>query len=469
LAAVLQKKTERIPYEVVEEEKIPGSRVRFKLKLSEEATASRLDEVVNEFTKQVRLDGFRPGKAPKHLVRNRFEPAAREEMVKRIVNRVVELYAEDKGYEVIGQPYLLDYKSNRNEGTSLELAIEVHPEISVSDEMLSGLTAEVHRVAIDEAYINNSLEKLREQNATFEATEEGYAPKDGMLFNCVVTDTQGRKVDDRSVEKYYSTRLEEEMPKAVAEALVGKKKGEKVALDVTEEVEGAPEGTMETVHYEVEVLEVKRRSLPTLDDEFAKDVSDKFESLADLRKATEEGAAKQEEARQREEALNAVYAALRSRLDFDLPRQMVDNTASRSVSEMEQRLNQYGLSLRNMDKEVVRNYTASMQEQAKTNVKNYLILRAVAKHLNVTPTEEQINAALADLAKGSNRKPLAIRAQLEAKKQWEQFVEDLTLKLTNDELLKRVQITHKDTTVDDLAELQRKAQEEQAAKLRGEG
>ncbi|CAN5460948.1 trigger factor [soil metagenome] len=467
LAAVLEKKSERIPYEVVEEEKMAGSRVRFKLKISEEAMAGRLTETLKEFNKQVRVSGFRPGKAPPQLVRARFEAPAREETIKRMVDRLAELYAEDRKYEPVSPPFLLDHSSTKGQGATVELALEIHPEVNVTDETLADLKTEIHRIKLDDDFVAKSLEGLRAQNATYEPSEEGYEPKDGLLFNCAVTDTTGRKIADRSVQAYYSTKIEDEMPKPVAEALVGKKKGEKLSLDVTEDAEGAEPGTLESVHYEVEVLEVKKRNLPNLDDEFAQDVNEAYQNLGDLRKGVQDKAGKDEEARQREEALNGVYSVLRDRLEFDLPRALVDNNVRQSINEMEQRLNQYGISLNNMDQEIVKSYAITMQDQARVNVKNYLILRALGKKLNVTPSQEHIDSSLAEIAKSSGRKPLAIRANLEAKKQWPQFIEDLTLKLTNDELLKRASLSHKEVSVDEYEAHRQKLQADQAAKLQG--
>lgn len=466
LQAVLEKKSEVIAYEVVEEEKIPGSRVRFKLKLTEEAIASRLEETINEFSKSIRLPGFRPGKAPKTLVRRQYENAAREETLKRMVARLTELFTADRKYETLSQPYLLAWTSSREAGSTIELAIEVQPEIVINDEILADLKAEAHRVAIDEDYVNQSLETMRERAATFEPTEEAYRAKDGMLLNCTVTSPAGDVISDRCASDYYTVRIEEEMPEAVAAALVGKKKGDKVELDVVEDVEGAPAGTVETVHYAVEVLEVKARVLPTLDDEFAKDVNEAHQSLEDLRKATREGASSSEETRQREEVLGGILSVLRSRLDFDLPRALVENTTQQSVMDTEKRLNQYGISLRQMDESIVRSYAARMREQAKVNVKNALILRALSKHLNVTPTEAQIEESLESLSKRTGRKALAVRAQLEKNKQWDQFIQDLTMKLTNDALIAKAAVSYKDVSFAEFSVIQRKAQEEQAANLR---
>lgn len=468
LATVLEKKGEVIPFEVLEEEKLPGSRVRFKLKLTEEALAGRLDETIKEFSRQVRIPGFRPGKAPKNLVRKSYEAAAREETIKRMVPRLVELYAAEKKIETLSQPYLLDFTSAADRGTTVELALEVHPDIPISDELLAGLSVEVRKIRVDDDYVQRAVEDLRAQNATYEPTEDAYGARDGLLFNCVVNGPGGVRIDDRCADMYYSTKIEQEMPEAVAAALVGKKKGDRLSIDIEEDVEFGEAGEKQTIHYEVELLEVKKRVLPELDDEFAKDVSEQHESLGDLRKAVREGAAKQEEARQREEGINAIFEILRQRLEFDLPRALVESTANKSINDMEKRLNEYGMSLRSMDEKIVRSYAASMQEQAKVNVKNYLLMRALSKYLAVTPTEEQINEALETIAKQTGRKPLAIRAQLEAKRQWAQFVEDLTLKLTNDVILGRATVSYKEVSAAEFEAMEKERQESQAAKLRGE-
>jgi trigger factor len=466
LQAVLEKKSEVIPFEIIEEERLPGSRIRFKLKMTEEAIASRLAEALKEVSRQVQIPGFRPGKAPKNLVKKKYEPYAREETVKRLVPRLAELYTEQQSLEGISQPYLLEWTSDAKEGTMVELALEIQPEIEINAETLNGLEVEVHTIKVDESYIEKSLEGLRARNATYEPTEDGYVTKDGLLFTCEVTDADGGVVAERSVKEYYSTRIEEEVPEEVAVALVGKKKGESLSMDLEEDSELEP-GKKEKVHYEFELLEVKKRILPELDDDFAIDVNEKYENLDALKKGVAEDAAKGEVDRQRDEVIAEVYNVLSERLDFDLPRALVEQTANRSLSDMEKRLNQYGMSLRQMDQNVVQNYAVSMQVQARQNVKNYLISRQVSKLFEVMPTEEDINAELERIAAQSGRKPLAIRAQLEAKKQWDQFVEDLTLKVTNDKIIEKATVKTKEVTAAEFEEIQKKRQEEQAAKLQG--
>jgi trigger factor len=465
LAAALEKKAERIAFEVLEEEKQPGSRVRFKVKVAEQSFAPRLADVLKEFGKQVRVPGFRPGKAPQTLVKRQFEPAAREETVKRISGGITQQFVEDKKYEPVSQVLLLDFKSNLSEGTTIELALEVEPEVILNEEVLAGLTAESHRVAIDDAYVDEQILAKRAAAAIYEPTDEAYQAKDGLLFSCTVTTPQGSAIEDRSVKNYYSTNIETEMPEAVAAALVGKKKGDTLSLDVAEQAEDAAPGVLESVHYDVEIHEVKKRVLPVLDDAFASE-NGGHASVAELREATLREAASTEESRLREETLNQLLTQLRDRLDFDLPRALVQQRQESSIMEMERRLNTMGMSLRQMDQMIIRNYSNAMRETARVQVKNGLIVAALTKYLSITASEADVDAELDKAAARTGRKKLAIRAQLEAKKQWDDFQSSIALKLTNDALIARASVTYKDCSFKEYQQLVKKAQDDQAAKLR---
>ncbi|MCC5875181.1 MAG: trigger factor [Candidatus Sumerlaeia bacterium] len=465
LATMVDKTHEVIPCEYLEEEKIPGSRVRFKLKIGEDVIQPRLKQTIREYSRQISIPGFRPGKAPEHLVRRRFEGPAREETVKRLVPRLSEQFASDRSYEVISEPYLLALKVEDKDGAFVEIALEVHPNVEVAEDKLKDITVEAHRVPIDEAYLTKVIDGLRAENADYEPTEEGFKKGDALLFNCTVADANGDIIADRTALDYYCTNAEEDLPTEVAEALVGKKKGETVELKVTEVTDL---GTEEVVDYKVEILEIKARVLPDLDDDFARDVSEEYESVADLKADIEKRAGKGEENRQRQEAANEILSVLRERLEFDLPRGMVDTTARRNIYNMEQNLNQHGLSLRNLDSGMVERYTQGTFGQARINVKNSLIIRALGRYFDLEPKEDQIKAKLEEVSERTGRKPLAIRAQLEAKKEWGAFVDDLRVELVLDKLIEQSTVNFKDTTIEELQAIQRERQERQAAILRGE-
>ena len=466
LAAVIEQTKEVVPYEVIEDEKIPGSRIRFKVKVGDEAFKAKLAQTFKEFSRQVSVPGFRPGKAPEMLVRRRYEAPAREETVKRLVPKLAGQFTAERNIEPLSQTYLLGFKSNPTDGTVVEMAMEVHPTIDLSAEKLQGIDVKAHKVTIGDADVDRILDQLREKQADFEPSEEGFRPKDALLLTCVVTDADGERIEYRCASDYYCSNVEGEMPDAVAKALIGKKAGETVALKVTEENE---QGTgIEEVNYEVTIHEVKARVLPELNDEFAKDVNEKFESVEDLKKDLRERALTQEENRQRQEALAEIYAQLRSRFEFEVPRGLMSQEMRAKFNETERNLNQMGLSLNNLDGDMVSRYSKTVEQNARVTVKNALIARAIARHFQIDPTEEQINAELERMAAAYNRKALAIRAQLEARKEWGAFLNQLTAKVTDDKIVELASITWEDSTMEQLQEVMRRREAEQAAILRGE-
>ncbi len=461
LSTVLEKKSERIPYEVIEEERMPGSRIRFKLKLTEEAIKDRLEETMTEYTKAVRLPGFRPGKAPKNLVRRSYETPAREDTVKRLTPRLAEIYAEDKGLDALTDAHLLDWKSTREDGTTVEIALEVRPEITLTEETLQGLRVKAHKVNVDDAYVEKELESLRLRNATYEPTEDGYQPHDGLLFTCTVSTPDGIEIPSRSVKEYYSTKVEEELPEEVAAAVVGKKKDEQLVMDIEEPSEMDP-SAKETVHYELEVHEVKRRVLPELDDEFAQDVNEKYKTLDELREDVRKQASQREKDRQRSEALNLIFEELRKRLDFDLPRAMVEDTRNRSLMETEQRLNQMGMSLDSLGQNFVGQIAQNMHERAKVSVKNSLIMKKLQDFFAVDVSEEDVQAELAKLGEIAGRKPLAIRAEIEKEKRWEGFLDHLRVRKTSDALLEKADVDYKEVTREEMDQIEKEREAERA-------
>jgi trigger factor len=465
LAAVLEQTREVIPYELVEQERLPGSRIRFKVKVGPGDFARKLDATFKEFGKVVALPGFRPGKAPETLVRRRYDAAAREETVKRLVPRLSSQFAADHKLEPLSETYLLGFKSDAATGAVIELALEIHPEIGLTEEKLSGIAVTAHRVTITDAVVDQMIEHLRLQNATYEPTEAAFAEKDAMVFTCEVRDAAGTRIDYRCAKDYYCKDVEGELPEEVAKALVGRKAGDVVELDV---METEDDGSATTVHYRVEVKEVKARVLPVVDDEFAKDVSDKYTNVAELRAGLRERAEKQEIERQRQEAVAEIMAQLRARFEFDVPRGLLVREMRARFADTERSLNQMGMSLNYLDADMVRRYETSVEHNARLTVKNALLARAVARHFGIQPTEADIQAELERLAAQTGRKALAIRGQLEARKEWDAFLNSLTARLTDDKLMALASVSWKDATVEELREIARARQEAQAAILRGE-
>jgi trigger factor len=441
LQAVLEKKSEQIAHEVLSHEPEPGSRIRYEVQVTDETMASRIDEVLTDYRKQAAIPGFRRGKAPAHLVRNRFAREAREEAVRRAVPRLAELIAEGQGVEPLTQPYYGGTRRNEaDNGSVATIILEVRPKIEVNDELLKDLEVEATESPVTDQTVEDELTRLRKQNALYEAAGDDavFEKGDALSFDLEVRGPDGAILPGYSGPGQYSQDIEGQLPAAVVDALVGKKKGDVVEVaDVPlSQDAGASQGK-----FKITLSEVKKQVLPALDDEFAKDVSEEFDTLDKLRDSVRKDLEKRETERKRTQILNGIYFTLSKRLNFDLPASMVENMAQHSITRMEQRLNGYGVSLRSMDRVIVQDFVNKVRGDAQRDVKAMLIADQVGRYLDVEVTDEMIEAEIAKIAEQQGRKPLAVRAQLEKNKQLDGFKSDLRIRAINDRLIGHAKVT----------------------------
>ncbi|MEQ8820871.1 MAG: trigger factor [Sumerlaeia bacterium] len=453
LSTVLEKKNERIAYQVDEGEGRPGSRVRYAVKVAEEDFAPKVDEVLEDFRKHAAIPGFRPGKAPVKLVRNRYAKAARDEAAKRLAPKLAEQLTEDKKLEVLADPGYEGSSSTPGEGVELYLILEVRPEIKVTDETLKDLKVEVTEEPVTDEKVAAEIEALREKNAVFEAQGDDavFAKDDALTLDMVVVGEGGEPHAHGGIANEYIEDVKQMLPAEVADALAGKKKGD--IFDVEDVGHGDHSHT-----YRVTVGEIKKRVLPELDDEFAKDISDEHETLEDLRKSIREDLEKQEENRKRAQILQGLFSLLNERVDFETPASLVNQLANRNLSRTEQQMRQYGLTLKSFGKERLDTFISNALAESAEQVKTFLILDQIGRNLGIEASEEKIAEEIEKIAEYQGRKPLAIRAQLEANKQFDDFVQDIRLRAVQDRLAEMAE-----TVV-----VEAKADEDEAAGASGE-
>lgn len=453
LDALLEKKSRKIEFDILEDEKVPGSRWRYKVKVGDGDVTAMLEEVLREFGRHVAVPGFRPGKAPAQMVRKRYERHAREELVKRMTPRLVELLGERQGQEPLGQPLLLGFKSTAEEGTSVEVAFEIRPKFEITRDALENIEFEATRFIVDDAAVAKALENLRERNASFDPVDDaGYAYRegDGLLYNLKVTDEEGSDIPFQYAgEDIYAQDAKARFPKEASAALAGRKAGESFVVDVSLPRPGAEGEEPLKLKFHMTVLSIRSRRLPELTDTFAVDVDPKVENLAELRAKAKESLTAQGEDESHRRALREVYKTLRERIPFEVPRSLLEQNIRRGISDVEKRLNAQGLSLNYVDEGMRNNLVNQIAGNTERDMRDYFLADAISKFLKLEPTETQIEAELERRAKAASRKAMAIRAQLEARKEWDQFLDDLRIKVTNDHLIDSAKISWKEKSLAD--------------------
>src|SRR5918993_3578936 len=266
--------------------KLEENKVRLDIEVAPETVRRGVEAKIRELGQQVRVPGFRPGKAPRRVIENRlgrdyiYMEALQEQLPGWYSQAVVET-----DLRPIDQPEIhFDDTLDEEEGFKFSATVEVRPEANLGD--YKGVEVPRREVEISDEDVEESMEELRGQFATLAAVEERQA-QDG---DFVILDFSGERLtggplEGAQAEDYMLEIGRGELLPAFEENIVGMNAGERKQFGVTFPMDYSEESLRgESVLFNVHVKEIKERDLPPLDDEFVKEASE-FDTLEELRVA----------------------------------------------------------------------------------------------------------------------------------------------------------------------------------------
>ncbi|CAL1524684.1 Trigger factor [Bacillus subtilis] len=386
-------------------EKQEGNEGVLTVEVDAETFKTALDDAFKKVVKQVSIPGFRKGKIPRGLFEQRFGVEALYQDALDILLPVEYPKAvEEAGIEPVDRPEIDVEKIEKGESLIFTAKVTVKPEVKLGE--YKGLGIEKDDTTVTDEDVQNELKSLQERQAELVVKEEG-AVEEG---NTVVLDFEGF-VDGEAFEGGKAENYSLEVGSGsfipgFEDQLVGLEAGAEKDVEVTfpeeyhaEELAGKP------AVFKVKIHEIKAKELPELDDEFAKDIDEEVETLAELtektKKRLEEAKENEADAKLREElVLKASENA-----EIDVPQAMVDTELDRMLKEFEQRLQMQGMNLElytqfsGQDEAALKE---QMKEDAEKRVKSNLTLEAIAKAENLEVSDEEVDAELTKMAEAYN-------------------------------------------------------------------
>ncbi|KMY47307.1 trigger factor, partial [Bacillus sp. FJAT-27445] len=386
-------------------EKQEGNEGVLTVEVDAETFKTALDDAFKKVVKQVSIPGFRKGKIPRGLFEQRFGVEALYQDALDILLPVEYPKAvEEAGIEPVDRPEIDVEKIEKGESLIFTAKVTVKPEVKLGD--YKGLGIEKDDTTVTDEDVQNELKALQERQAELVVKEEG-AVEEG---NTVVLDFEGF-VDGEAFEGGKAENYSLEVGSGsfipgFEDQLVGLEAGAEKDVEVTfpeeyhaEDLAGKP------AVFKVKIHEIKAKELPELDDEFAKDIDEEVETLAELtektKKRLEEAKENEADAKLREElVLKASENA-----EIDVPQAMVDTELDRMLKEFEQRLQMQGMNLElytqfsGQDEAALKE---QMKEDAEKRVKSNLTLEAIAKAENLEVSDEEVDAELTKMAEAYN-------------------------------------------------------------------
>jgi trigger factor len=272
------------------------------------AVSEAEDKAARRYASQARLPGFRPGKAPAAMVRKRFADAIRQETIEALVQEAYKVVLEREQLQVASQPHIHDLNFQPGQALTFELHVEVRPDIKL--ERTSGFTVARNSTAVTDEMVTEQLELLRDQKATWSPVDERPAPGDRVNVLLATADESGAM----PAGKNYPLELGGGQAIAgIEELIMEATPGQTIERPVKWPDDFPDEAQRgQTKMVRVELTDVKRKTMPDLDDSFAREVGD-FDSLDALRAAVrtdmEAHIGRESEADVRQKLIDAVLEA----------------------------------------------------------------------------------------------------------------------------------------------------------------
>jgi trigger factor len=369
--------------------------------LTIEVEASRVDaeygRVFKELRKSARVKGFRQGKVPVAVIKQIYGGSLGEEIERALVRQTLPDAVELAALQPVVEPQIEAESPVEGSSFSYKARIEVKPEIKLPD--LTAICGNRPIVDVGEDEVLTQLESLREQQVTWIEEPEDALAEDGHQVTIDFVGTiDGVAFEGGSAEGIELELGSGRMIPGFEEQLLGAKSGEERDLNVDFPAEyGNAELAGKTAVFAARVTAIKRRELPELDDDFAKDLGD-FETLDEVREKVRENLQTQRQGSSDEQLHRSLLDDLVTRTSFEVPPTMVEQQLNSQIQQFERQLQG---RLPDAD---LRARLAQMREEgwddARRRVKEALLLESVAKLAELKATEEEIDARLDEMATG---------------------------------------------------------------------
>ena len=355
--------------------------------------------------KYFNIPGFRKGKAPQAIVEKYYgKEIFYEDAFNEIAGEEYEKALEESKIDAVGRPQIDIVTMEKGQDLVFTAVVATKPEVELGK--YKGIEIEKVEYNVEDSDVETNLKQMQEKNARVISVEtpvedgniavidfEGFI--DGKAF-------EGGKAENHSLEIGSGSFIP-----GFEEQIIGMKIDEEKEINVKfPEEYFSKDLAGKDATFKVKVHEIKKKELPELDDEFAKDVSE-FDTLEELKNSIKEKLQKENEQKAKYEKEDAVIKALTSEMKVEIPQGMIEVEVDNMVKDMEQRMSYQGLKLEQylkMMNTTEAEFRKNYEPQAIEAIKSRLALEAVIKAEKIEATEEELKEKLEEMAKNYGKK-----------------------------------------------------------------
>ncbi len=382
-----------------------ANEVKMEITIEAEKFENAIKKVYFQNAKYFNIPGFRKGKAPQNIVEKYYgKEIFYEDAFNDIASEEYEKAIEENKIEAVSRPQIDIVTMEKGQDLVFTAIVQTKPEVELGK--YKGIEIEKIEYNVKAEDIDNELKQMQEKNARVVSVEtpvekgniavidfEGFV--DGVAF-------EGGKAENHSLEIGSNTFIP-----GFEDQVIGMKIEEEKDIKVKfPEEYFSKDLAGKDATFKVKVHEIKKKELPELDDEFAKDVSE-YDTIAELKDSIKERLEKQNKEREKYEKQDAVMKVVIDELKVEIPSGMVELEVDNMVKDMEQRMSYQGLKLEQylkMLNKTEAEFKKEYEPQAIEAIKSRLALEAIIKNEKIEATEEEVKGKIKEMAENYGRK-----------------------------------------------------------------
>ncbi|OGW39385.1 MAG: trigger factor [Nitrospirae bacterium RBG_13_39_12] len=399
-------------------EDINATKKRLKIEIPSDVIEKEIEDSLKKVRQKAKIPGFRPGKAPVNLIEKRFGKEVEAEVLDKIIPEYFSRALKEAELMPVTMPVVderLDFK--RNNPINISITVEVMPKVENIN--YENIEVKDFPVDVDVTDMDIYIKRLQEEKAVYEVAEKAVEMNDLVSFEYLDCNVAGEE-SDSSLKEQVSKMGNEIFPLDIMEKVMGKKKGESIEFTTTfDDNYKTKELAGKKVDIKVMISEVKRKNLPEIDDDFAKDIG--FENIDEMKGKIEEKirALKKEHAARLQKA--EILSKILEPHDFEVPETLLERELESLVMQESLSQKKSGETTPETDsfekgkagatpsQEDLDKLRTELKEKALKNVRASIIVETIGQKEKITVTDEELNDRISLIAQRLSTTPETVR------------------------------------------------------------
>ncbi len=373
---------------------LSGCKREIELDIEADEVTREFERIVTQFSSRAKIPGFRPGRAPRDIIKQRFYPEIKESLFNSLVPKALSAELKTQNFNPVGMPVVNDLHFKEGQPLHLKAQFEVWPEFNLPG--YKKIKVKNRKISVTDQEINKALEELRLRSAQ-------YIPVEGrgvLKEDYVVAELKGKDLKTKKFlpqEKVVILAGHAENEEMLNKKLIGSMPGEEkiFTLDYDKNHQNKKLAGKKIEH-NLKVISIKEKKLPVLDDEFAKELGE-FESFKDLKEKIKKEIISSKEKATKQDMAEEIIKIISGKLSIGLPEVLLEQEYMAIMRRLLSSRNQQDIK-----KEDLEQLKSEGKKKAEQSLKNHLILKKIAETENLKVSDQEMHEHFKEIAKANN-------------------------------------------------------------------